>query len=147
MDIAEKKTNIQSDIDSNLENVDSKLNVKVWPIVRNNYQKNALDACKSGDHYRTVLYESKALSCGFVGERLNDCGEKINELSIGNTIHLQQNSKNDLTGFLSACVIDNKITKSSTKKFTIEIDDRMQFDDLCTKCSQLPKQWNVLQIR
>lgn len=147
MDIAKITNGIQSDINSNVQKIDTESNLKVWAIVRNSYRKIALDAYKCGNYDKAILYDTKALSCGFVGERLNNNSQRINELLIDNTIYLQQKSSNSLMDFLSACINDVKINESHGKKSTIETDDKIQFDDLCTKCSQLPKQWNVLQIR
>lgn len=148
MDIIKQKTNTSPDLNSNFEMDDSELSLKVWPIVRHKYQKIAFNSYKSDDHETAVLYDSKALSCGFVGALLNnsDCCP-INEQSIDETIHFQQNSDNVLFDYLSACVSDIKITKTQHKSTTIKTDDQNQFEELCMKCTQLPKQWNVVQLR
>lgn len=117
-----------------------------WPIVRNNYQKLAFDSYKSDDHVKAVLYDTKALSCGYAGTLLNGDAPKqiINQKTIAKTIHLQQDSGNDLIDYLSACV--NHITIDETADKISTTNDQLQFNELCAKCAQLPKQWTVVQL-
>lgn len=124
---------------------------KCWPAIRNEYRKHAYDAYCEGDMDRAILYDSKSLSCSFVGTQLNAGARTktcIDDKDIDHTIHLQQNAVNPLVDFISECLSDIQIssTKTSCTDENHAIDEQRQIDDLYDKCANLPTEWNVIQI-
>lgn len=119
---------------------------KPWSTIRSDYQRIAFDAHRTGNHDKAVLYDTKALSCGFIGTLLNDDQRKFfnnnrrSNVKIDDHSNKSQKTDHPLFDYLSKCTGDIMI--SEPKK---TIDDN-QFSDLCTKCAQLPKQWNVVQF-
>lgn len=123
---------------------------KPWPIVRNDYQRIALEADRSGDCDKAILYDSLSLSCGFINTLLNNDQrsfasnnqtssneiEKVNSLTSND---LQENPKNYLTDYLSKCLSDVVIDEPNNNV-------KIQFDELRSKCDQLPKEWSVVQF-
>lgn len=140
-----------SDIEE-IESFNSGTAFKCWPGIRNEYRKHAYDAYCDGDTDRAILYDSKSLSCGFVGAQLNAdaCAKPlIHDQDISNTIHLQQNSVNPLIDYLSECLNDIGIVTTHASSSAAEhgtTDDQRQIDDLHNQCDKLPPEWNVIQI-
>lgn len=123
---------------------------KCWPFIRNEYRKHAYDAYCDGDTDRAILYDSKSLSCGFVGTQMNaeERAETfIDDQDISNTIHIQKNSVNPLVDYLSEYLNDIEVvtTNASSKENGIT-DEQQQIDDLYMQCDKLPAEWNVIQI-
>lgn len=128
---------------------------KSWSIVRNEYQRIAWEAYRSGDNEKAVLYDSKVLSCGFIGGLLNDdqqhCLRNIRPTTniddnSNRSVDSQPNAENELIHYLSDCISDVIIGKTEKPNSPVEIDDKTQFKELCSKLSQLPKQWSVVQF-
>lgn len=150
---------------SNIKNSNEhKWRWKPWSIVRSDYLRMALEADRSGDYDKGILYDSKALSCGFIRTFLNNDQQSFstdNRPSIKTDDHpnsctdeQQKTETNELIDYLSEYFGYNKIdepktinlTTIETDNATVETDDKNQFEELCTKCGQLPKQWNVVQL-
>ncbi|XP_031640828.1 separin [Contarinia nasturtii] len=151
MDSGKKESNDSPDLNSNISStnsIDDKLwQWKPWSIRRNEYQRTAYKADQSGDFEKAILYDSKALSCGFVGTFLNEnraAEGNENEL-ISQTIDLQQKTGNVLIDYLSE-YLENVVINDTTIEPAPATDDQTQFNDLHTKCAQLPKEWNVIQL-
>lgn len=140
-----KRSESTDDSSSNSINLNGS-SYKCWPIIRNEYRKRAVDAIGSGDSDRAILYDSKALSCGFISTQLiNDhTNAGIDDNVIGRTIHVQQTPVNSLIDYLSECL--NELDFNESNRDAIDADDQMQIDDLYGKCAKLPTQWNVIQI-
>lgn len=124
--------------------------VKCWPAIRNKYRKHAHDAYYDGDTDRAILYDSKSLSCGFVGTQMKDDGKTqslINDQDISNTIHIQKNSVNPLVDYLSDYLndINVAVTNASSEANGIA-EEQKEIDDLYKQCDKLPAEWNVIQI-
>ncbi|XP_055322222.1 uncharacterized protein LOC129578113 [Sitodiplosis mosellana] len=123
---------------------------KIWPIVRNNYQRIAYEAYKSNDNDKAILYDSMALSCGFVGGILNvdRLGQNIDHQTVFKTVDWQQNTNtNQLINFLSAAMGNVSIKESVSVTSNIDSDsDQRRFNELCAKCAELPQEWNVVQL-
>lgn len=119
---------------------------KIWPIVRHNHQMIAFNAYKSNDMEKAILYDCMALSCGFIGSILgiDRLGQRVNYKTIYKTIQWQQNTGNKLFDYLAAVVNDVSLNETISK--TINADDHSRFNELCTKCIQLPNEWNVIQL-
>lgn len=140
MDCAPKKAaNFKQLPDDN----EAEFSWKIWPIVRNNYQRIAYEAYKSNDIDKAILYDCKALSCGFIGRLCNVdySGRNIDHQTITKSIHLQQNTGNNFADYMAARLNDISINETND-----HMNDQNQFKELCEKCVQLPKQWNVVQI-
>lgn len=132
-----------------IESLNSGSAFTCWPAIRNEYRKNAYDAYCDGDTDRAILYDSKALSCGFVGTHLNaDAHAKpfIHDQDISNTIHLQQNSVNPLVDYLSEYLNDVEIVTTASSIENRTTNGRQQIDNLYEQCDKLPVEWNVIQV-
>lgn len=111
-------------IEKNINKISSpKHNDSYWkycPIVRSNNKKIASAADQSGDINKAILYDSKVLSCGYVGNELNSdrLGTIINENSIINTIHIQQDTENELINYLSDCVNHIQLHEPNSNNLT-----------------------------
>lgn len=121
----------------------------VWPIVRNNFQRIAYEAFKSNESDKSVLYDSMALSCGYVGGMLNieQLNRTIDHSTLCKTVDMQKNTdrNNKLIDFLSGAMRD--ALNSVNVATTVDNDkDQQRFDELCTKCAELPNEWNVVQL-
>lgn len=133
-----------------IESADSESAVKCWPSIRNEYRKHAYDAYCDGDTDRAILYDSKSLSCGFVGTQLHaDDHSKgvVHKRDITSTIQLQRNSVNPLIDFLSGHFNENDIVTSppSSKEHGIT-KEQQKLSDLYVQCAKLPVEWNVIQV-
>lgn len=134
-----------------IESINNGSAYKCWPAIRNQYRKHAYDAYCDGELDRAILYDSKSLSCGFIGTQLiKDVCTKtfIDEQDIGNTIELQQNTGNPLIDYLSERLndIDISSTETTSKQKNKEVDEQHQIDNLYKKCAELPAEWNVIQL-
>lgn len=124
-----------------------------WSIVRNDYRRMAWESDRSGDYDKGILYDTKALSCGFIGSLLNDDQRPIfsdnrpsankMEDSLHTTIEMQQETKNELIDYLTECMRGVTFAKPKNKPHD---DEKCQFDELRKKCGQLPEQWTVVQF-
>lgn len=133
---------------SNSQNIlDGESAYRCWPFIRNDYRKKTLNANKTRDSNNAILIESKALSCGFIGAQLDtdQSTPAINDQSISRTIHLQQQSGNSLIDYLTECMDEIKINETN-KTTSADVDSQKEIGDLCAKCSNLPKEWNVIQL-
>lgn len=147
MDSIKNESNTSSDFNSNDHH--QVWRWKPWSITRNEYQRIALDAYEEDDCEKAILYDSKALSCGFVGNLLHDnqFNEENESAMVNQTIDLQEKTGNVLIDYLSEYVNKVDIDYESNKTPSIpDTDDATQFNELCTKCAQLPKEWNVIQL-
>lgn len=134
-----------------LESINTGSAYKCWPAIRNEYRKHAYDAYCDGEMDRAILYDSRSLSCSFVGTQLNDGTRTktvIDEHDINHTIHLQQNTVNPLIDYLSECLSDMEIssTKTTCTEENVAIDEQLEINGLYEKCAKLPTEWNVIQI-
>lgn len=137
--------------ESEIESLSNGTAFKCWPAMRNEYRKHSYDAYCDGDTDRAILYDSKSLSCGFVGTQLNadaSVESVIHDQDISKTIHLQKNTVNPLVDYLSDhlngfCVVT---TSASSTDHVGTIDDQRQIDDLFKQCDKLPPEWNVIQL-
>lgn len=131
---------------SNGKNGDSSWNV--WPIIRNNYQRIAYQAFKSNESNKSILYDSMALSCGYIGGILNV--ERLNRIidhqTVRKTVDMQKDthSSNELMDFLTGAMGNKALT--SVNVATPLDTDQQRFDELCSKCAELPHEWNVVQL-
>lgn len=117
---------------------------KIWNLIRNNYQRIAYDAYISNNTDKAILYDSKALSCGFIGEMKNNdrLQNMVNQKSILKTVNMPQKSDHKIMGFFSA-----ELANLSINETICDVaDDQTQFNELCAKCARLPPQWNVIQL-
>lgn len=133
-----------------IESLDSGSAFKCWPSIRNEYRKHAYDAYCDGDTERAILYDSKALSCGFVGTEIRTeehAKSFIHDQDINSTIQLQKTSVNPLVDFLSEYLNDNKVvtTQPSSEENGVS-NEQQQLNDLYVQCDKLPAEWNVIQV-
>lgn len=118
-----------------------------WPLIRNEYRKRAFNLFKSGNCDQAILYDSKSISCGFVGKYLNSMN--IDNQSIDATVRLQQKSGNSLIDFLSGCMSELEISETNEPTTKSDIDiiiGNVEATELYDKCAKLPSQWNVIQL-
>lgn len=132
-----------------IESLDSGSAFKCWPSIRNEYRKHAYDAYCDGDTDRAILYDSKSLSCGFVGTEVHfeEHAKFIHDQDINSTIQLQKNSVNPLVDYLSEYLNDNDVvtTQPSSKENGIT-NEQQQLKHLYVQCDKLPAEWNVIQV-
>lgn len=141
MDIATKKSESRSH-QTTANSVDS--HWKSWPIARNEYRDIALKAYRIDDHDKAVLYDSKALSCGFVNK--TNLHQEIRPVIASRKREKTQKCDNVLIDYLSDCMNDMDIIEIEQNELTAEADDQTQFIELREKCAKLPKEWNVIQL-
>lgn len=153
MDVAMKQAkkpfnSNNSNDNSNNNAINNESRWKVWPIVRNNYQEVALKAHQKCDVDKAILYDSKALSCGFVKKLINaeQLNQAIDGSTISETVHLQQKTGNELIDYLASCISGTTFVEKKCSEPAIDKDDQMEFNELREKCAKLPKQWNVIQL-
>ncbi|XP_055313035.1 uncharacterized protein LOC129574695 [Sitodiplosis mosellana] len=148
------KTNKSSELNSNVENADEhEWRWKPWSIVRSDYQRMAWEADRSGVYDKAILYDSMALSCGFISTMLNNDQQPLfsdnrpNASKIEHPLQrssdLQRETKNILIDYLSEYL--SHVVIGEPKKIPHD-KDKNHFDALRSKCAQLPKQWNVVQF-
>lgn len=131
------------------ESLNSELTFKCWPSIRNEYRKHAYDAYCDGDTERAILYDSKSLSCGFVGGQMNadERTKSFDDQDINNMIHEQKNSVNSLVDCLSEYLNDIAVvTTNASSKENGLANEQQQIDDLYKQCAKLPAEWNVIQV-
>lgn len=119
---------------------------KNWPIVRYNYQRIAYEAFILNDMTKSTLYDCMSLSLGFVSGILDidRSGQTVDYRTISKTVNLQQKTGNKMLDYMSAAM--NNITINESICVTTNVDDISRFNELCAKCNQLPKEWNVVQL-
>lgn len=119
---------------------------KNWPIVRNNYQRNAYEAFKLNDMVKSTLYDCMSHSLGFVSGILNidRLGQTVDYRTIHKTVNWQQKTDNKIIDYMSAAM--NNVTINESICVTTNVDDQNRFNELCAKCNQLPQEWNVVQL-
>lgn len=137
-----------SDLNENVRKSDEqKWRWKPWPIVRSDYQRIALEADRSGDCDKAILYDSLSLSCGFIDTLLNNDQRSVashetnsNEIKRVNSLSSNdvQQDKRKLS-YLSTC-LDAVIIGESNNTV------KMQLNELRSKCAQLPTEWSVVQF-
>lgn len=133
-----------------VESLDSGPAFKCWPSIRNEYRKHAYDAYCDGDTDRAILYDSKSLSCGFVGTEMHTedhAKSFIHDQDIDSTIQLQRKPVNPLVDYLFEYLNDNEVvtTQPSSKESGIT-NEQQQINDLYVQCDKLPAEWNVIQV-
>lgn len=147
------KNNKSSDINSNIDDINENVwRWKPWSIIRTDYQRIAFEAYRSGDSDKAILYDSKALACGFIGIILNEDQRFTSDdsVKIENqpkcAINWQQKTGNATVDCLIDEMKDVKIGERTNLCSNVEIDDKTQFKNLRLKLAELPKQWNIVQF-
>lgn len=153
MNDRETSKNKSSDINSNINDIDKNVwRWKPWSNIRTDYQRIALEAYRSGDCDKSILYDSKALACGFIGTILNKDQQSHSSDSVKidhqpkSAINWQQKTGNATVDCLIEAMKDVKIGERKNLCSTVEIDDKTQFRNLRAKLAELPKQWNIVQF-
>lgn len=132
-------------------------NNKCWPIVRCELITKALDAFENGEIEKGIFYESKALYCGFLANKVHHNeseNQKIDDFTLSDVINIQPDKKQDL-------LINFVTQKMAGIEFRTEMDlihnnnnndnsshcgNDVGVEDLFEKCAQLPAEWNVVQL-
>lgn len=150
----DKTSEIKSfDINSNIGDIDENVwRWKPWSTIRTDYQRIAFEAYRSEDSDKAILYDSKALACGFIGTILNEDQRSHSNDSVKidhqrkSSINWQQKTGNVTVDCLIEAMKDVEIGERKNLCSTIEIDDETQFRNLRSKLNDLPKQWNIVQF-
>lgn len=116
-------------------------------MVRNELVMKSWDAFCNGDTEKGIFYESKASYCGFIANRMyGDENQKIDSSTLSDAIAIQPERKQDhLLKYVTQKMagIDCEMEGNNNNAISSDDDDAKA---LFEKCTQLPMEWNVVQL-
>lgn len=121
-------------------------------MVRNELTKKAWKAFENGETERGIFYESKAIYCGFLANKVYNEereNQKIDEFTLSDAINIQPDKKDILINFvtqkMAGISVRTEIDQNNNNNNSNCSDDD-GVKELFEKCGRLPAEWNVVQL-